>query len=66
MTDTLLVHLFETNEDLLAKAFDNGHINRLFCLLRLSESVLQTAIAELHHSVLNDPVPRIHCIEKVQ
>jgi uncharacterized protein YlzI (FlbEa/FlbD family) len=65
MGDALGVHLLESIEDLPHVSFYLLHGHRLFVLLSVAQLVLKAAVAELHHSVLNELILCTHGVEEV-
>lgn len=63
--DPLLVHVLEAVEDLPDVVLDVVHRNWQLCLFSFSQCVLEAAITEFHHCVLNDPLLLVHCVEEL-
>lgn len=63
--DTLGVHVLEPVEDLTHVGFDLLHGHRLLVLLSVAQFILEAAVAELHHSVLNELILCTHRVEEV-
>ena len=65
MSNLLLMHILEAVKDLPNIMLDVVHRNGLLCLFSLPQRVLQTAVAEFHHSVLDDSLLLVNSVEEL-
>ena len=65
MRNRLLMHILKAVKHLPNVMLDVVHRDVRFHLLSLSQCVFETAIAILHHCVLNDPLLLVNGVEEL-